>query len=275
MCYKVATPSTSELFQEIYAGAPFTPTTVEPHFFVDGFTFPRLPVMKQGSGDIENMTWGLLPFWFDLRKERQKSIEAQQQKLLKAGKNIEGLTIPALPDDKLLKAFQTNTLNAKSEEVFIKPSWKMNIMKKRCTIYTTGFYEWRHFDNGKVKIPYFIYPAESKILRMGGLWSQWTHPETGEVFETFAIITVPANTLLSKIHNSKLRMPLLFNAQEGQTWLTDDLTKEQVLDMMRPCSESMLKSHTVDTLISQQIPVEMKDNESAQKETLYPDWIND
>jgi putative SOS response-associated peptidase YedK len=36
-------------------------------------------------------------------------------------------------------------------------------------------------------------------------------PENGELVKTYAIVTQPANELMSEIHNTKQRMPLILN----------------------------------------------------------------
>jgi len=62
---------------------------------------------------------------------------------------------------------KSNTLNARSESIFEKPTYRDSAEHKRCLILVDGFFE-PHHENGKA-IPYFCYqPSE-------------THPE-GELF---------------------------------------------------------------------------------------------
>lgn len=46
-----------------------------------------------------------------------------------------------------------------------------------------------------------------------GLWNDWTDKATGEIINTFSIVTTPGNPMMAKIHNNpKLegpRMPLI------------------------------------------------------------------
>ena len=50
-------------------------------------------------------------------------------------------------------------------------------------------------------------------MPLAGLWSEWTDEETGEVLNTFSIVTTKGNKLLAKIHNNPKiegpRMPVI------------------------------------------------------------------
>jgi putative SOS response-associated peptidase YedK len=51
---------------------------------------------------------------------------------------------------------------------------------------------------------------------LAGLWENWRNPNTGEWERTFAVITVPSNDLVSKIHN---RMPAILTPESYDRWL--------------------------------------------------------
>ena len=70
---------------------------------------------------------------------------------------------------------------------------------KRCIIPVKGFFEWQHV--GKEKIPWYIYHADNEILSLAGLYDNWIETNTGEVYNTFSIITTDANDLMAEIHN--------------------------------------------------------------------------
>jgi putative SOS response-associated peptidase YedK len=51
------------------------------------------------------------------------------------------------------------------------------------------------------------------------LYSQCLDKNTGEIKNTYAILTTVANPLMAEIHNTKKRMPIVIK-QEGETkWL--------------------------------------------------------
>jgi putative SOS response-associated peptidase YedK len=60
---------------------------------------------------------------------------------------------------------------------------------------------------------------------MGGIWQPWADRETGEVIETFAIVTTAANELMARVHNKKKRMPLLLDEDHAMRWIDPALTE--------------------------------------------------
>ena len=84
------------------------------------------------------------------------------------------------------------TLNARADTIFEKPSFREPIMKKRCIVPSTGYFEWRH--EGANKIPYYIYVKDEPIFSMAGIYDRWLDKDTGEEHKTFSIITTDTNT---------------------------------------------------------------------------------
>lgn len=200
-------------------------------YHLNGFAHPYLPCITQDEpGKIQMLQWGLIPAW---AQNRDKAAE-----------------------------LQNFTLNATCENIFDKPSFKGSALKKRCVILVGGFFENRH--EGKLKYPYFVFPAGKGALYLGGLYSSWTDKETGEVVSTCSIITTPANALLEKIHNTKKRMPLVLTKEQVNQWLDPALNREQIEAIMQPCNEDLLSSHTISRLI----------NQFKFKETNVPEIVN-
>lgn len=83
-----------------------------------------------------------------------------------------------------------------------------------------GFYEWQWLDEkGKQKQKYELVLPGEEAFAFAGLYSDWANPATGETLHTFTILTTAANELLSKIHNSKKRMPVVLSAEGEAAWL--------------------------------------------------------
>ncbi|MEZ5017279.1 MAG: SOS response-associated peptidase [Flavipsychrobacter sp.] len=142
------------------------------------------------------------------------------------------------------------TLNARCEKVFTTASYKNYIGKNRCLIWVDGFYEWQWRDNGKNKIPHYIYMPNHQPFSFGGIYSNWARPDTGEIMTTVSIITTPANDLMAEIHNNKKRMPFIVLPEERDKWL-GQLDKQEIADIMRPCPDGLLQAHTISKAISQ------------------------
>jgi hypothetical protein len=53
---------------------------------------------------------------------------------------------------------------------------------------------------------FYIHQKNDKPLVLAGLWSEWTVQETGEVLNTFSIVTTKGNKILTKIQKkTKIR----------------------------------------------------------------------
>ncbi len=62
-------------------------------------------------------------------------------------------------------------INAKVETVTEKPSFRSAILRRRCLVPASGFYEWQ--TEGKVKRPFLFYQAEFQPLAMAAIWESW------------------------------------------------------------------------------------------------------
>lgn len=163
---------------------------IDPHSFeggdeipgvVNGFSHPRMPVLV--NQNIERLTWGLIPFW--------------------------------VKTEEMAQDLWNQTLNARWETIHDKPSFQ-KIKQNRCLVPCTGFFEWKQV--GKSKIKHNIEPTQSDFLFLAGMFDEWVNPNSGEVLKTFCIITQPANELMSEIHNTKKRMPILIDQEKLDEW---------------------------------------------------------
>lgn len=136
-----------------------------------------------------------------------------------------------------IKEYRTSMANARSEKILDDPRsvWH-RIRQQRCLVLTTGFFE--HHDTGaRKKTPYFIHDRQHPIFLLAGLYnySPLPDPETGELIGTFAVITRPANALLTTIHNggpNSGRMPLILDQDRAFQWLDKTLTDNAMRDII-------------------------------------------
>jgi putative SOS response-associated peptidase YedK len=61
---------------------------------------------------------------------------------------------------------------------------------------------------------------------VAGLWENWKEPATGEWIRTFCVITVPANEMVSTIHD---RMPAILKPGDYDAWLAGDGNPTEML----------------------------------------------
>ena len=106
-----------------------------------------------------------------------------------------------------------------------------------------GFFEWRHQD-GK-KYPYYIYPSDETVFYLGCIYNIWKNKITGEIRDTFSIITTEANQLMDYIHNSKKRMPLILQKADISEWIDPETQVGKINSLMKPFPDNLMKSHSI------------------------------
>ncbi len=112
---------------------------------------------------------------------------------------------------------QSHAINARSESIHEKPTFRQAFRTTRCLIPATGYYEWAT-SLGKYppKQPFYISPQdESKSLSIAGIWSTWKS-ESGAEIQSAAIITREAVGELATIHS---RMPVFMPKDRWDIWL--------------------------------------------------------
>jgi putative SOS response-associated peptidase YedK len=107
-------------------------------------------------------------------------------------------------------------INAKAESVSRLPTFRDAYARRRCIVPVAGFFEWRAVRGARAKQPYAIAMRDGSPFGLAGLWENWRNPRTGEWERSFAIITVPSNALVGKIHH---RMPAILDPATYGRWL--------------------------------------------------------
>ncbi|MCA6056423.1 SOS response-associated peptidase [Bacteroides thetaiotaomicron] len=133
--------------------------------------------------------------------------------------------------------------NARADTIFEKPSFREPIMKKRCIVPSTGYFEWRH--EGANKIPYYIYVKDEPIFSMAGIYDRWLDKDTGEEHETFSIITTDTNSLTDYIDNTKHRMPAILTREEEEKWLNPSLSKAEIASLLKPFDTEKMDAYVI------------------------------
>jgi putative SOS response-associated peptidase YedK len=109
-----------------------------------------------------------------------------------------------------------NMINVRAETIEREPYYtKKPNFGRRCLVLADGFYEWMKQDAGK-KIP-FHFIVGGKPIAFAGIY-QWSERK-GVQEPLFAIVTVPPNELVRKIHN---RMPAILERHKEKRWLAAD-----------------------------------------------------
>ncbi|WP_443945622.1 SOS response-associated peptidase [Pedobacter sp. AW1-32] len=216
MCYRVSQKVKGTELVKHYKAPLFEELPGQPvYYHANGFSHPDLWTLannKDGDKQTISMKWGLMPNWKKPLSE--------------------------------MLALSNNTLNAKGETIFEKPSFKGSIMTKRCILPVDGFYEYKEV--GKDKLPYFIHPKEQPYFNLACIYANYQNPETNQWIRSFSIITGPANELMADIHNTKFRQPIILSDSQIDSWLDPNISKEEVIHLMEPCDDTAMAAYRVD-----------------------------
>jgi putative SOS response-associated peptidase YedK len=198
------------------------PLTDLPLFHVSGFSHPKLLIYTSKNANLPEIAiWGLIPEW--------------------------------IVDEKKATTIWNKTLNARSETLFKKPSFKASAVQKRCLLFIDGFFE--HHYHGKKSYPFYIHQVSNEPIGLACLWSEWLNMETSELIRSFTIVTREANPFMANIHNNpKLeqpRMPLIVPTKLENAWLEDVTTETRLTKFINDVdsvNQYKLSAHTVGKL---------------------------
>lgn len=188
-----------------------------PSFFNSAFSSPNLPVItSQLSDTVQLFQWGLIPHW-------AKDFETAEK-------------------------LRKSAFNARSETILEKPVFRKAIKSGRCLVTAHGFFEYHTLPNKK--IPYYIRLKDGDIFAFAGVCDQWVNITTGELINSFSIITTVANPLMEEVHNSKKRMPVILSKEKEHDWINPELSEYELKSLLEPFPHELMEAHPVSSKIS-------------------------
>lgn len=163
-------------------------------------------VDKAGQRVARPMSWGLIPSW-----AKDPSIAS-------------------------------SLINARSETVAEKPSFRTAFKKRRCLVIADGYYEWQK--SGKPKQPFHIHLPNNQPFAMAGLWEIWGEGS----LETCTLITTSANPTTQPIHD---RMPVILDDVDYSVWLDPaNSDRDQLQNLLRPYEGTELIADPITTYVN-------------------------
>ena len=169
-----------------------------------------VPVIREasdGSRRLSMMRWGLVPSW--------------------------------------AKDIGDGLINARSETINEKPSFRQAFRQRRCIVVASGFYEWSRVE-GK-KVPHYVKMRDGGPMPFAGIWEAWCSPD-GQVMESCAILTTSANAAVAPIHD---RMPVILHPDELGLWLDRQvLDAERLTTLFAPYPAGKLEAYQVSMLVN-------------------------
>lgn len=218
MCFTVNVNIVKEELERRFNTSFIDHENYRPSYYYHAHALPDLPVAGYFNNEfnIRMIKWGLIPGWTPGEEEARK--------------------------------IRYMTFNARAETLATKPSFSGSFTSRRCIIPVIGFYEWQH--GGGDKIPWYIYMPDSKIMMLAGLYDSWRDPVTKDNLLTFTIITSAANKLLTEIHNTKKRMPVILQEHAEKKWLEPNTGEDELNEILKPYPDKDLLAHTISPLIN-------------------------
>lgn len=143
--------------------------------------------------------------------------------------------------------FSAPLINARSETIHEKPSFKNLIANHRVLIPINGFYEWRR--EGKAKAAHYIQPANAGAMFVAGLFQPTTPTTVSNADANHAqvcAVTVAANETMSEVHH---RMPVILTPETALAWIQPS-DKHSIDELMVPASNDALQISEVSDYVN-------------------------
>ncbi|MEY3558270.1 MAG: hypothetical protein RL374_976 [Actinomycetota bacterium] len=131
-------------------------------------------------------------------------------------------------------------INARSETITEKPSFRQSVPGRRCIIPMSGFYEWDRTDP-KRKVPYFVTREDGHVMLVAGIW---TPSPALEGRHTFSLITRESVDDLSHIHS---RSPVELHADDALEWMCNPVPP---LELFQPEIQPRFVARKVSNLVN-------------------------
>ncbi len=209
MCGRFTLKATQQNLTEAFAGVEI-PAELSPRYNIAP-SQPVAVIANNNPGKLDFFHWGLIPSWAKDHKIGYKMI------------------------------------NARSETLAEKPSFKAAYKRRRCLLPVDGFYEWQKHPDTKTKTPMYIHLTSGQPFAFAGLWESWHSPDGDHVLSTTIITTAP-NTFMADIHN---RMPVILDPADYAQWLDPAEQKPEALQgLLKPYPPELMTAYAVSTFVN-------------------------
>lgn len=162
---------------------------------------------EAGGLEVRTLRWGLLPYW------------------------AKG------------SAMASRMINARSETLAWKPSFREALQRRRCLIIADGYYEWIKTINGRT--PFRFQMKNRKAFVFAGLWDRWMGD--GAALDSCTIVTTNAAPATAHIHP---RMPVILPFADSTQWMKSKAPEGERLSLLRPYSGNDLEIFEVSRAVN-------------------------
>lgn len=138
-------------------------------------------------------------------------------------------------------------INARSETVFEKSSFKEAYKQRRCLIPLNGYFEWKKDALSKKSQPYFITSTCGDYFVFAGIYESWYDNTLGETVLSCALLTTEPNEKIADLHD---RMPVILESYQWELWLDNRSNYRELNTLFTPLSSEKLKYFRVSELVN-------------------------
>ncbi len=129
-------------------------------------------------------------------------------------------------------------INARSETMAERPSFRDAFARRRCLVVADGFYEWEKRPDGS-RQPWWVTRPDGEPFAFAGLWATWRGRPDVEPLRTCTIVTTRTSTALAHVHD---RMPVMLPAGAESAWLDHGTAPHDLLDLCAPLEDTGMRA---------------------------------
>ncbi|QGM96594.1 SOS response-associated peptidase [Methylocystis parvus] len=141
-------------------------------------------------------------------------------------------------------------INARSETVLEKASFRNAMKRRRCLVPADAYYEWLTLGGAGRKIekrPHLFRRADRAPMGFAGLWETYAGADGSEI-DTACILTTGANAATVAVHD---RMPAIVEPEFFAEWLDcDDVNDAEAARLLKPAGEKTLEFFEISPLVN-------------------------
>ena len=217
MCGRFVSTQSPAQLGELFGAVPVAEELAPSHNVAPTNDVYGVVALPDGHREVQAFHWGLVPSW---------------AKDVRIGARM---------------------INARSETLAEKPSFKGLFARRRLLVPMDGFYEWKADESSPkaAKTPMYIHRSDGATLAAAGLWSTWRDPSAREEhwLHSCTVITVAANDVMRPVHD---RMPAFLPQRHWAEWLDpSNHDTASLSDLLVPAPEQLLTMHAVSTMVNQ------------------------
>ena len=138
-------------------------------------------------------------------------------------------------------------INARSETVFEKNSFRESYKQRRCIIPVNGYFEWEKDNETKQSIAHIITSNTHNYFSFAGIYEHWYDNTTGKTILSCALLTTQPNKKIETMHD---RMPVILKQKDWNIWLDLNSSYEELNKLYTPISSDFVNITEVNDLVN-------------------------